>query len=156
MASTGNAVGDQHRAAAAADVTYSNRMSATLANLISQHTGDISSLNNAIHTAEEILTDAPANIYIPSSCWENLGVLFEMRYPQTKGLEDLQAAITWAEQGVAAASQITDQVLCLNNLSIYLVSRYERMGIPEDLHETHKRMNEIRMTLENHPRPLGC
>jgi len=118
MASIGNAVGDRHLAAAAADVTYSDRMSVTLANLISQHTGDINSLNNAIHTAEELLTDAPADICIPSSCWENLGVLFEMGYQQTKGLEDLQAVIAWAEQGVAAASQITDQVLCLNNLII--------------------------------------
>jgi len=29
------------------------------------------------------------------------------------------------------------------------------MGKLEDLHEAQKRMNEIRMTLENHPRPLG-
>jgi len=87
MASASDAVGDQHLAVRAPDATYSNRMSATLADLISQPTGDISSLNNAINTAEELLADAPADICIPFSCWENLGVLFERRYQQTKHLE---------------------------------------------------------------------
>jgi len=143
MASAGDPVDSQHMAVAASDDTYCNHMSATLADLVSQFTGDISSLNKTIYIAEKLRDDAPADICIPSSFWENLGVLFEMRYQRTKDLDDLQEAITWTE--LAAATTAQDDVArerCLSKVDVYLAARNEHSEQSEVPHKAKERMND--------------
>jgi hypothetical protein len=128
---------------AVSDDMYGNRMAATLADLLSQPISDIASLNNSIHTAEELLANAPADICIPSGFWENFAVLFERRYQQTKDLDDLQAAITWAE--LAAATIPQDDVSrehCLSKVDAYLVLRNDNRGNPEVPHRVKERMDD--------------
>jgi len=134
---------DLNIASAASDDTFCNHMAAMLIDLVSQTSNDIDSLNNAIHTAETLLADSPADLCIPTSVCKNLGALFERRFQQTQDLDDLQMAITWAEQGAAATPCSVDQVLSLSNLALYLVSRYEQTGELEDLREARNRLNEI-------------
>jgi len=104
---------------------------------------DIDSLNHEIHVAEVVIADAPADFCIPADHFTNLGALLERRYQQKKELDDLQAAITWTEQGVAAISGSVGQVFCLSNLIGYLLSRYDRIRDLQDIFEACKLLSEL-------------
>lgn len=120
-----------------------NLISAMLTGLVSQLTSDVVYLNNAIQFAEEVIMNAPADHCIPADIFKNLSVLYQRRYQQTKELDDLQTAISWAEQGADVTPRNMDQVHCLSNLISYLVARYERTGELENLREARKRITEI-------------
>ncbi|KAF8248569.1 hypothetical protein K440DRAFT_468026, partial [Wilcoxina mikolae CBS 423.85] len=129
-----------------------------------QTNGDLDYLNNAVHVAEEILAEAPSDHCITADDCKNLSDLFEGRYQQKKDLDDLQAAITWAEQGPTTNHKNIDEMGCSRNLMACLLSRYQRTGELEDLREALKRMTEIQLTQENlqlspgnsHTIPASC
>jgi hypothetical protein len=133
------------------DSAESVEIFASLTDIVSQNSDDIESLNIAIHIAEDVLAEAPSDLCIPASVFKNLTVRYHRRYQQTQDLDDLQAAITWAEQGAAETPREIDQVVCLSNLISGLVSRYEQTGELEDLHEATVRVDEIP---DDHDLPL--
>jgi len=151
MASARDPLDDQHLASAPSDDSFGHYMSVKFADLVSQPSGDIETHNNSIDFAEDLLADAPSDLRVPADVWKNLSVLYDGRYQQTKDLDDLQTAITWAEQGAAVTPQSMDQLHCLNYLIGYLVTRYEQTGELEDLREAEKQGDQMNMTINNLP-----
>jgi len=80
-----------------------------------------------------------------------MGVLLEIRYRHTNDLDDLQAAITWAEQEAAPTQCTNDQVLCLSNLISRLVAKYEQTGELGVLREAVERLREVKGIQDNLP-----
>jgi hypothetical protein len=143
MASPEATQDDQRLSPAETGGSFGHRMLATIATLVSQPSGNISSLNNTIHITEAFLADAPVDFCIPAEVCGKMGVLYERKYRQSKDLDDLQVAITWAKQGAAVVSQYMDQAVCLSNLARYLASRYKHTGKLEDLREARERVAGI-------------
>ncbi|KAF8542386.1 CHAT domain-containing protein [Trichophaea hybrida] len=143
MSNAGDSGGDEQLNSAASGDSFGSLMLATLADLVSQSSGDIESLNNAIHTAETLLADAPADIFIPSGCWENLAILFAKRYQMTKDPDDLQTVTTWTELSAAAVTQEgLDRDRCGSKVAAYRVSSDEQTGNTQDPHDAGVQVND--------------
>jgi len=142
--------GDQHLASSAlSDDNFGAHMSDPLADLATPTNGDIDYLNNAIHVAEEILAEAPSDYSVTADDCKSLSDLYERRYQQKTDLDDLQAGITWAKQGLTTNHQNIDEMGCFRNLMACLMFRYEQTGELEDLCKAFKPMTKLGLTHEN-------
>jgi CHAT domain-containing protein/tetratricopeptide (TPR) repeat protein len=145
MATLGEPVDGRHGHLSSA--TADSSLSAILADLVSQPGGDAT---GAIDLALEALAESPADRNITPDVFENLGVLFAHRYRTQQDINDLQAAITWAEQGAEGTptgNPHPARIRCHINLASYLISRYEASQDQEDLHEAVKRVEKAFMAV---------
>jgi hypothetical protein len=128
-------------------------MSVVLAEIVSLSAGDVEYLSNGIIIALEALQEADGDSSIPADVYENLGLLCKRRYRENDDLHDLQAAIMWADQAVAATPpDDPDRVRRLDDLGNRKEMKFGRTGKVNDLDLAIKRVQQaVTATPPNHP-----